>query len=99
MDWLSPPITLYFKGETQHISIFSGILSICAYILVFTAIIYYFLGYIQRQSPKAYFFNRYIDDAGYFPVNATQMFNFIQINNKRDNKVIHMIKQYLEQLV
>ena len=88
MDWLSPPITLYFKGETQHISIFSGILSICAYILVFTAIIYYFLGYIQRQSPKAYFFNRYIDDAGYFPVNATQMFNFIQINNKRDNKVI-----------
>ena len=55
MDWLSPPITLYFKGETQHISIFSGILSICAYILVFTAIIYYFLGYIQRQSPKAYF--------------------------------------------
>ena len=88
MDWLSPPITLYFKGETQHSSIFSGILSICAYILVFIAIIYYFLGYIQRESPKAYFFNRYIDDAGYFPVNATQMFNFIQINNKRDNKVI-----------
>ena len=88
MDWLSPPITLYFKGETQHSSIFSGILSICAHILVFTAIIYYFLGYIQRESPKAYFFNRYIDDAGYFPVNATQMFNFIQINNKRDNKVI-----------
>ena len=88
MDWLSPPITLYFKGETQHRSIFSGILSICAYILVFAATIYYFLGYIQRENPKAYFFNRYIDDAGYFPVNATQMFNFIQINNKRDNKVI-----------
>ena len=88
LDWLSPPITLYFKGETQHSSIFSGILSICAYILVFIAIIYYFLGYIRRENPKAYFFNRYIDDAGYFPVNATQMFNFIQINNKRDNKVI-----------
>ena len=87
-DLLSPPITLYFKGETQHRSIFSGILSICAHILVFAAIIYYFLGYIQRENPKAYFFNRYVDDAGYFPVNATQMFNFIQINNKRNNKVI-----------
>ena len=87
-DWLSPPITLYFKGEAQHSSIFSGLLSICAYILVFAAIIYFFLGYIQRENPKAYFFNRYVDDAGYFPVNATQMFNFIQINNKRDNKVI-----------
>ena len=87
-DLLSPPITLYFKGETQHRSIFSGILSICAHLLVFAAIIYYFLGYIQRENPKAYFFNRYVDDAGYFPVNATQMFNFIQINQKRDNKVI-----------
>ena len=87
-DWLSPPITLYFKGEAQHRSIFSGILSICAYILVFVAIIYYCLRFFQRESPKAYFFNRYVDDAGYFPVNSTQMFNFIQINNKRDNKVI-----------
>ena len=87
-DWLSPPITLYFKGKTQHISIFSGILSILSYILVFAAVIYYFLGYIQKENPKAYFFTRYVDDAGYFPVNATQMFNFIQISSKRDNRAI-----------
>ena len=55
MDWLSPPITLYFKGETQHRSIFSGILSICAYILIFSDTIYYFLEYIQRKSPKLIF--------------------------------------------
>ena len=87
-DLLSPQITLYFKGETQHRSIFSGILSIFSYLLVLAAVIYYFLGYIQRKAPKVYFFTRYVEDAGYFPVNSTQMFNFIQINNKRDNKTI-----------
>ena len=88
LDFLSPPITLYFKGELQHGSIFSGILSISSYILVLASIIYYFFGFIKRESPKAYFFTRYVKDAGYFPVNSTQMFNFIQINNKRDNKAI-----------
>jgi len=87
-DLLSPSITLYFKGEAQHRSIFSGILSICSYLLVLSAVIYYFLGYIQRKAPKVYFFTRYVEDAGYFPVNATQMFNFIQISSKRDNKPI-----------
>ena len=50
--------------------------------------IYYTLGFINRDSPKAYFYNRYIEDAGTFPVNATSMFNFIQINDKKANKVI-----------
>ena len=64
-DWLSPPITLYFKGENQHGSIFSGILSIICYILVFASGVYYALEFINRQNPKAYFFNRYIVDAGF----------------------------------
>ena len=78
LDWLSPPITLYFKGEGEHSSIFSGILSIIAYILVFVAGIFYFYEYINRKNPKAYFFNRYIEDAGSFPLNSSSMFNFIQ---------------------
>ena len=89
LDQLSPPITLYFKGEGQHASILSGILSLLAHFLVFIGGIYYVLDFINKNSPKAaYFFNRYVEDAGYFPVNATQIFNFIQINNKRDNKAI-----------
>ena len=88
LDKLSPPITLNFNGETQHISIFSGILTIIAYLLIFIAGVYYALLFVNRNSPKAYFFNRYIEDAGTFPVNASSMFNFIQINDKRINKVI-----------
>ena len=85
IDLLSPTITLYFKGETQHPSIPSAILSIIAYALVLAATIYYFLGFINKDSPKAYFFTRYIEDAGYFPVNASSMFNYIQFIDKFDS--------------
>ena len=74
-DWISPPITLYFKGENSHVSIYSGILSIIAYVIVVAATIYYALEFINRESPKAYFFTRYIEDAGVFPVNSSQMFH------------------------
>ena len=84
-DLLSPPITLFFKGEPQHPSIPSVILSVISYSLVLVATIYYFLGFINKDSPKAYFFTRYIEDAGYFPVNASSMFNYIQFIDKYDN--------------
>ena len=85
-DWISPPITLYFKGEAAHVSMYSGILSIVAYVVTIAAAIYYALGFINRESPKAYFFTRYVEDAGTFPVNATQMFNFIQVSDSQTNQ-------------
>ena len=88
LDMISPPITLYFNGEAQHMSIFSGILTIITFIFIFISAIYYALLFVNRNNPKAYFFNRYIEDAGTFPVNASSMFNFIQVNNKRTNKVV-----------
>ena len=86
-DWLSPPITLYFKGENQHGSIFSGILSMICYILVLISGVYYSRQFVKREDPKAYFFNRYVVDAGYFPVNSSSMFNFIQVSDQSNNKV------------
>ena len=84
-DFLSPPITLYFKGEDLHPSVVSAILTIIVYILVLAAGIYYFLGFINKENPKAYFFTRYIEDAGNFPVNSSSMFNYIQFIDKYDN--------------
>jgi len=84
-DFLSPPITLYFKGEDQHHSFASAILTFICYALVLAATIYYFLGFINKDNPKAYFFTRYVEDAGNFPVNSSSMFNYIQFINKFDN--------------
>ena len=82
IDLLSPRITLYFKGQYKHSSIFSGILTLISFVLILASGIYYLLTFINKNSPKAYFFTRYIDDAGYFPVNASSMFNYVQFVNK-----------------
>ena len=87
-DFISPPITLYFKGESSHVSIYSGILSIITIIIVIIATVYYILEFIHRKSPKAYFFTRYVEDAGNFPLNSTQMFHFIQITDPDNNQKI-----------
>ena len=79
LDMLSPYITLYFKGEKKHSSKFSGILSIITYLLVLIISIYYIVEFVNKKSPKAYFFNRYVEDAGDFTLNSSSMFNFIQI--------------------
>ena len=83
---LSPPITLHFKGEQQHSSYTSGILSIIVIALILASLIYYFLAYVNKESPKSYFFTRYIEDAGDFPINSKSMFNYVQFVDKYDNR-------------
>ena len=87
-DLLSPPITLYFYGKRKHHSIFSGILTIISYILILAIGIYFLLEYINKENPTAYYFNRYIEDAGEFPVNASSMFHFIQMMDIEYNKPV-----------
>ena len=87
-DMLSPPITLYYKGDDKHSSIFSGILTLIAYIIIFIFGVYYALEFINRENPTAYFFNRYIEDAGEFPLNASSMFAFVQFVDTYTNKPV-----------
>ena len=88
LDMLSPYITLYFKGGKKHSSNFSAILSIIAYVIVLAAAIYYIIDFINKNDPKAYFFNRYTEDAGNFPLNSSSMFNFIQLHDIDKNEAI-----------
>ena len=85
-DMLSPSITLYYEGDDKHPSIFSALLTIVAYTIVFIFGVYYALEFINREKPTAYFFNRHIEDAGEFPLNASSMFAFIQFVDTYTNK-------------
>ena len=67
LDILSPYITLYFKGEKKHSSKFSVLLSIITYAIASAAGIYYIIDFINRNDPKAYFYNRYVEDARCIP--------------------------------
>ena len=85
-DLLSPHITLYFKGDSIHSSIFSGILTIIAYIAIFSFSIYYTVGYIYRYNPTIYFYTKYVEDVGTFPLNSSSLFHFIALGDTASNE-------------
>ena len=85
LDFLSPKITLYFKGTYKHSSVFSGIITIISYLIILIFIVYYTLDFIDRGNPTIYFFNRYVEDAGSFPLNRSSVFHYInQISTSRN---------------
>ena len=85
IDLISPPITLYHKGENSHSSIFSGILTIIVYSICLTFGVLYAIDFFKKASPRVCYYNRYVEDAGEFPVNSSSMFNFIQIIDTKLN--------------
>ena len=85
MDFISPRITLYYKGERTHSSIFAGLLTIIVDIICVIFGIVYFLKFIHKLNPQVYYYNRFVEDAGEFPLNSSLMFSFIQIIDTEKN--------------
>ena len=80
LDYLSPPITFYHQDSLSHSSIVSGILSIISFILIIVIAIYFSLDLINRENPSAFYYNRYIEDSGTFPMNSSSIFHFISLS-------------------
>ena len=80
LDYLSPPITFYHKDSLSHSSIVSGILSIISFMLIIAIAIYFSLDLINRTNPAAFYYNRYIEDSGTFPMNSSSVFHFISLS-------------------
>ena len=87
---LSPKITLYYKQKNTHASIISGILSIIAYSLIISFTITYFIRYINKENPIAYFFNRYIEDIGTFSFKDNFFFNYMKLINVKTREPIQI---------
>ena len=85
IDFLSPDITLYHKGYHSHSSWMSGIISLIQVIILIFCGIYYFLDLIYHREPKAYYYNRFIEDAGFYPINSSSFFHFISISTEKDS--------------
>ena len=87
-DLISPEITLFFKGNKNHSSIFSGIVTIIAYSLIFFFIIYNIKDFINKENPTIYYYNRYVNNAGSFPLNSSAIFHYFQlINTNREQDI------------
>ena len=79
LDYLSPPISIYYKGKLTHSSIASGIFSILTIISMIYLAVYFSLDLIRRENPNAYYYNSFVQDAGNFELNSTSLFHFINI--------------------
>jgi len=78
-DIISPEITLYYRGETNHPSIISGIITIISCLVVLIFGIFYLVICLNKKNPTAYFFNRYIEDIGDYYINSTSLFSYFQL--------------------
>ena len=96
IDILSPTITLYYKGENSHYSKVSGFISICCIVTIAVFGIFLFLDCINRENPTVYFANRHIEDAGYYEINNTNFFHYIQLYDNRQRKPINLNLDYLQ---
>ena len=79
LDFLSPNITFYNKGNLSHSSIVSGILSIISIIIIIFFVADYLLDMILKKDPKVFNYKTFIEDAGIFSMNFTSLYHFISI--------------------
>ena len=78
-DFISPNITLYYRSNLKHSSIPSVIISIFSIIILLVLSVIFSLDFIMHKNPSAYYYHEYVEDAGIYPLNSSQMFHFITI--------------------
>ena len=82
-DYLSPPVTFYYKNFLSHTSIISGIISIFTIIIIISVSGYFSLKIIKRENPNTFYFNLFVNDSGTFAFNTSSLFHFISLANKK----------------
>ena len=85
LDLVSPRITLYYKGEKTHSSLFGGLLTIIVNVICLIFGVFYFIKFFNKLNPQVYYYNRFVEDAGEFPLNSSSMFSFVQILDTEKN--------------
>ena len=81
LDYISPPITLYQNRLLSHSSLFSGILSCLAFIFIAIYCYFFSIDFINHKNPNSYYYNSFIEDAGFFPINSSSIFHFLSIKD------------------
>ena len=86
IDFLSQPITLFYQGHSSHSSIFSGILSILALVIVIIFSNTNIKALFKRESetPNSASFTYFIEDAGTLSFNPSSLFHYISLESLND---------------
>ena len=76
-DFISPLITLYYKGETRHSSIFSGLISIILIILVLYICIFISFDFLFKLNPNSFYFIMKVKDFDTIKLSHNFFFHYI----------------------
>ena len=79
LDFISPRITLFHNNLLNHTSYSSIILSILTIIIIIIFSIIFSLDFVFHKNPTSFYYKRYVDDVGYFPLNSSSLFYFISL--------------------
>ena len=77
LDYLSPIISIYYKGNLFHSSIGSGIMSIITVVAIINLGVYFSLDLINRKNPSTFYYNSFIEHPGVYNVNSESLFHFL----------------------
>ena len=77
VDFISPLITLYYKGETRHSSIFSGLISIILIILVLYICIFISFDFLFKLNPNSFYFIMKVKDFDTIKLSHNFFFHYI----------------------
>ena len=84
-DFISPRITLYHNNLLNHTSYSSIILSILTIIIIIIFSIIFSLDFVFHKNPTSFYYKRFVDDVGYFPLNSSSLFHFISLLSNGNN--------------
>ena len=76
-DLVSPLITLYYKGETKHSSIFSGLISIILSICVFILCLFISFDFLFKKNPTSFYFITKVNDIGTIKLTSNYFFHYL----------------------
>ena len=83
LDFISPKITLYYKGFLKHSSLVSVFLTISSTITIIILGLIFSMDFFLKKNPTTLFYKRFIYDAGVFPLNSSSLLHFISFG--KDN--------------
>ena len=89
-DYISPEITLFYRGDDRHSSIPSAIISIVCLILILAMTIFVSLDFLLKKNPTAFYYHNYKNDLGIYFLNSSQFFHFISFDINTDTKKIDL---------
>ena len=79
IDIVSPKITFYYNGSLIHYSIFSGIISILAILLIIRFSTPFLSDFIHNKNLNTFYYISFIEDAPTLMINSTSLFHFVNL--------------------